>query len=434
MRTIAAERNTGWCRSSGSAPQAARHRQSQRDNQPGKVLTMPEYLAPGVFVEESSSSPHPIAGVPTSTAGFVGPVLSGPAKKVPALVTSLAEYEVIFGDATPLRFADGAGETDNYLWHAARAFFAQGGMRLYVARTFSGNGGGAKPTAADYATALRALEAIDEIAVVAAPGSTASASASAQSVAAALIAHAESMRYRIAVIDSVKGDDVAATHAFRTCFDSGHAALYYPWVRVADPLTGQDSLQPPSGFVAGIYARNDITRAVYKAPANAPVKLATGFERLLTKVEQDVLNPLGINCFRYIEGRGLRLWGARTLTSAPDYKYVNVRRYMSYLEHSIDKGTGWAAFEPNDEPLWAGIRRTIGDFLYSQWRDGGLLGDTPEKAFFVKCDRTTMTQSDIDNSRLVMEIGVAPLRPAEFVILRIGQWTADKKPRGRKSR
>jgi phage tail sheath protein FI len=418
----------------GAVDLVARHRQSQRDNQPGKVITMPEYLAPGVFVEESSSSPHPIAGVPTSTAGFVGPTLSGSAKRVPALVTSLAEYEAIFGDAAPLRFTDGAGETDNYLWHAARAFFAQGGMRLYVARTVSGAGGGAKPTAADYATALRALEAIDEIAVVAAPGSTASDSASAQSVAAALIEHAERMRYRIAVIDSVKGDDVAATHAFRTGFDSGYAAFYYPWVRVADPLTGQESLQPPSGFVAGIYARNDTARAVFKAPANAPVTLATGFERLLTKVEQDVLNPLGINCFRYLEGRGLRLWGARTLTSAADYKYVHVRRYVSYLEHSIDSGTGWAVFEPNDEPLWAGIRRSIGDFLYSQWRDGGLLGDTPEKAFFVKCDRTTMTQNDIDNGRLVMEIGVAPLKPAEFVIFRIGQWTADKKPRGRKSR
>jgi len=140
-----------------------------------------------------------------------------------------------------------------------------------------------------------------------------------------------------------------------------------------------------------------------------------------------VLNPEGVNCFRFFEGRGMRLWGARTISSDPEWKYVNVRRYFAYLERSIDRGTQWAVFEPNGEQLWANVRRTIEDFLLNEWTNGALLGDKPEKAYFVKCDRSTMTQNDLDNGRLVCLIGVAPLRPAEFVIFRIGQWTADAK-------
>jgi phage tail sheath protein FI len=213
----------------------------------------------------------------------------------------------------------------------------------------------------------------------------------------------------------------------RAQFDSSYAALYYPWVRVLDPLTGQPIFVPPSGFVAGIYARNDIERGVHKAPANKVVRLALGFERLLNKAQQEVLNPEGINCFRFFEGRGNRLWGARTISSDPEWKYVNVRRYFAYLEHSIDKGTQWAVFEPNGDPLWANVRRTIEDFLLNEWQGGALLGDKPEKAFFVRCDRSTMTQNDLDNGRLICLIGVAPLKPTEFVIFRIGQWTADRK-------
>ena len=155
--------------------------------------------------------------------------------------------------------------------------------------------------------------------------------------------------------------------------------------------------------------------------------LAIGFETLLNKGQQDVLNPEGINCFRFFEGRGYRLWGARTISSDPEWKYVNLRRYFAYLEHSIDRGTQWAVFEPNGERLWANVRRTIEDFLFNEWQTGALLGDKPEKAFFVSCDRSTMTQNDLDNGRLVCLIGVAPLRPAEFVIFRIGQWTADRR-------
>ena len=233
------------------------------------------------------------------------------------------------------------------------------------------------------------------------------------------------MSYRIAVLDSGDGQSVAAVRAMRGRLDSTYAALYYPWVRILDPVTRQEVNMPPSGFVTGIYARNDTQRAVYKAPANEVVNLALGFEQVINKGQQEVLNPEGINCFRFFEDRGYRLWGARLISSDPEWKYVNLRRYFAYLEHSIDKGTQWAVFEPNGDALWANVRRTISDFLLNEWHSGALAGDKPENAYFVKCDRTTMTQNDIDNGRMVCLIGVAPLYPAEFVIFRIGQWTAD---------
>jgi Bacteriophage tail sheath protein len=281
-------------------------------------------------------------------------------------------------------------------------------------------------------TGLVAFEDIDDISIVAAPGSTEgyedeNLGAEAAATVNLLIAHAQRMRYRIAVLDSGLGQSITQVRAMRARLDSSYAALYYPWVKVLSPLTGREILLPPSGFVAGIYARNDTQRAVFKAPANEVVNLAIGFEQLLDKSQQDVLNPEAVNCFRYFEGRGYRLWGARTVSSDPEWKYVNLRRYFAYLEHSVEKGTQWAVFEPNGEALWANLRRTVEDFLLNEWRVGALLGDKPEKAYFVRCDRSTMTQNDLDNGRLVCLIGVAPLRPAEYVIFRIGQWTADRK-------
>lgn len=303
-----------------------------------------------------------------------------------------------------------------------------------------GGNDGLRPTGTDYAggedanntkTGLVAFEDLDDISIVAAPGATFGLerdfATEAQATANALIAHAQRMRYRIAVLDSGDNQSVGDVRRFRAKFDSSHAALYYPWVRVLDPVTNTEVHLPPSGFVAGIYARNDITRAVYKAPANEVVTLALGFEKTLNKAQQEVLNPEGVNCFRFFEGRGYRLWGARTTSSDPEWKYVNLRRYFAYLEHSVDKGTQYAVFEPNGDALWANVRRTIEDFLLNEWQSGALLGDKPEKAYFVRCDRSTMTQNDLDNGRLVCLIGVAPLRPAEFVIFRIGQFTADRK-------
>jgi len=282
-------------------------------------------------------------------------------------------------------------------------------------------------------TGLNALADVEDIAIVAAPDA---ADLGGNEIAAsqAVVDHAELCRYRIAIIDGPKDSTLSEIRGFRGQFDSTRGALYHPWVLVLDPL--QPATQgapppliplPPSGFVAGIYARSDIERGVWKAPANEIVRGVTRFEANINTGRQQVLNPEGINALRFFEGRGNRVWGARTASSDPEWKYVNVRRLFIYLEHSIDKSTQWAVFEPNGDRLWANIRQTIEDFLLNEWKNGALLGTKPEEAYFVRCDRTTMTQNDLDNGRLICLIGVAPVRPAEFVIFRIGQWTAESK-------
>ncbi|ARA94276.1 hypothetical protein AWN76_014680 [Rhodothermaceae bacterium RA] len=623
---------------------------------------MPEYLAPGVYVEETSFRPKTIEGVSTSTAGFVGPTRYGPVEGEPELLTSFADFERLYGGLDELVF--GGSRQTNFLAQGVRAFFEEGGKRCYVARVYApdadasppgegrawaDNQGLASPppilltltarfpgvmgnlrvtirprlspsvlvtsaggtgtqfqglkegdvvyvrdtasppqhegyynvvlhgdtpvlrpadgaadgsddvragdlssthhvarltvdveiqrpiyrprrprerfddatlvedlplnpadpgslagyftetpssrvdyvsvpffvtltlsppataTGADYAAALfgndpadtgsptvpavfqltggsdgrrpglseytgtlhpttnlksgfLALEDLDDVSIVAAPGYSYAydrlapdEQAEVEAIQAQLIAHCERMKYRIAVLDAPDQQSVSAIRAYRGRIDSKWAALYYPWVTIFDPVTEQELNLPPSGFVSGIYARNDVERGVQKAPANEVVRLAVGFEYLINKGQQDVLNPEGINCFRFFEGRGHRLWGARTATSDGEWKYVNLRRYFAYLERSIDKGTQVFVFESNGERLWDNVRRTIADFLFNEWKSGRLMGLSPEEAFFVRCDRSTMTQNDIDNGRLICLIGVAPLRPAEFVIFRIGQ-------------
>ena len=283
------------------------------------------------------------------------------------------------------------------------------------------------------ATGLAALIEIDEIAIVAMPDSTYFQDVErAIEAVDALLAHCERDRLRFALIDPPKNLNASDVRAFRSRFDSAFAALYYPWLRISDPTPGPDPRTPPtpldvppSGALAGIFARSDTDRGVHKAPANQVVH---GIRELVTQVtagEQAMLNPEGVNVLRSFEGRGNMVWGARTISSDPEWKYVNIRRLLIFLEHSIEKSTQWAVFEPNNERLWETIRRQIEAFLASTWRTGALLGRKPEEAFFVRCDRTTMTQNDLDNGRLVCLIGVAPSRPAEFVIFRIGQWTAD---------
>jgi hypothetical protein len=234
------------------------------------------------------------------------------------------------------------------------------------------------------------------------------------------------MRYRFALLDPPQGQSPQAVRSYRARFESDHAALYYPWVAVADPLSGAAIHLPPSGFLAGLYARNDAQRGVHKAPANMGLKLAAGLERNLTQAELALLNPEGINSIRHISGRGTMVWGARTISADPEWKYVSLRRCVSYLEHSIANGTLWAVFEANTPQLWDAVRAAVEAFLFAAWRSGALLGAKPEQAFFVRCDRSTMTQNDIDQGRLVCLIGVALIKPAEFVIFRIGQWTADQ--------
>ncbi len=284
------------------------------------------------------------------------------------------------------------------------------------------------------ATGLENLGEIDDIAIVAAPDAASLGATETQVATGLLIAHAEKCRYRIAVVDGPENSSMTEIRQFRGQFDSKYAAIYHPWIEILDPTerAAQGAppsklLLPPSGFVTGIYARSDIERGVQKAPANEIVRGLTRFEANINKARQEVLNPEGINALRFLEGRGNRVWGARTMSSDPEWKYVNVRRLFIYAEHSIDKGTQWAVFEPNNNRLWANIRQTIEDFLLVLWKDGALLGDKPEDAYFVRCDRTTMTQNDLDNGKLICLIGIAPVKPAEFVIFRIGQWTGDSK-------
>jgi phage tail sheath protein FI len=259
------------------------------------------------------------------------------------------------------------------------------------------------------------------IALVAIPGITG------VSVQGALITHAENEKYRFAVIDAPHNADIAAVRSHRAHYDSEYAALYWPWIQIAHPLTGNLIEVPPSGSVLGIYAGTDVTRGVFKAPANVVVANATDLHTRATMGDQEVLNPDGINVIRDFRpnNRGIRVWGARTISSDPEWIYVNVRRLFIFLEHSIDNGTQWVVFEPNNQALWGRVKRTIETFLETQWRQGALFGAKAEDAYYVKCDRSTMSLDDIANGRLIVEIGIAPTRPAEFVIFRIGQFTAD---------
>jgi phage tail sheath protein FI len=272
---------------------------------------------------------------------------------------------------------------------------------------------------------IPALKNIDDISLAAVPGIVT------PQVQAALVGHCEEMRFRFAVLDgpAPPNDAIADVQALRQNHDSRHAAIYYPWVTIPDPLPGNLAALaqvpvPPSGHMLGLIARTDIERGVHKAPANEVVRGITGLSRYLNKGEQDILNPFpsNINVIRDFrpESRAIRAWGARVVTSDPDYKYVPVRRLLLFIEKSIDRNMNWVVFEPNAEPLWTRVRLSITSFLTTVWRNGALEGVTADQAFFVNCDRTTMTQADIDNGRLICVVGVAAVKPAEFVIIRIG--------------
>ncbi len=241
-----------------------------------------------------------------------------------------------------------------------------------------------------------------------------------------LVAHCEKLGSRFAVLDIPRdARKVQDLIAHRDIFDTNYAALYHPWLNVFDPLDKKNIAIPPSGSVLGIYARSDNTRGVHKAPANEVVRGCVGLDCQFNTGEQDILNPRGINLIRSFPGQGIRVWGARTATSNASWKYINVRRLFIFIEESIKANTSWAVFEPNDEVLWVRVQRTISVFLNGLWRGGSLAGTSPEEAFFVNIGRDTMSQDDIDNGRLICVIGVAPVKPAEFVIFRISQKTAD---------
>jgi len=554
------------------------------------LFLMPEYRAPGVFVEEIPSGPRVIEGVPTSTAVFVGSTRTGPVGEASPLLTSFQEFQQRYGGLDGLQF-DAA---PNYLAHAVRSFFDEGGRRLHVVRVAgasataqsrdlisgqrfrfvarypgaAGNlrielrqnaavvpasamaslppgslvsvagrpgrlllkrgrqwrdatgsvhrtatlaksprlrvitariawtaddgrrlelrdlgldsrhprflgallspgsstepesesgpvpfllkaaamtafewhavlapggrvrvrrlqlsgGTDTEPTAADHVEALRICEGLAEVALVAAPGHSARP-ATFNAVSRALLDHVgRPGAGRFALLDPPPGIPVAEVRNLRAGWNSRHAALYYPWVVVPDPRGGTSGevVLPPSGFLCGCYARQDAERGVWKAPAGFALRTALRFERAMTVAEQDLLNPEGVNCLRVLAGRGPCIWGARTLASDPEWRYVPVRRYVTFVEHSLDRGLKWAVFQPNGEPLWSRVRGAIEAFLLQHWRDGALMGDRQDQAFFVRCDRTTMSPDELAAGRLVVQVGLAPLKPGEFLWIR---WT-----------
>jgi phage tail sheath protein FI len=395
---------------------------------------MPEYLAPGVHADETDGGRRPISGVATGIAGLVGVAERGPT--TPSLVTSWAEFQKTFGG-----FIDRPAFATPYwrLPYAVRGFFENGGKRLYVARVLDATvpaapedlaavvGDSADPKAG---TGLSALMAISDISLMAVPDDVV-----APAFADALLDRCDVSRDRIAIVNDASGSSdlsVVARHR-----DTAFGALYYPRLHVPAPhLSLGFAVVPPCGHVAGVLAQTAVASG---SPHAAAVLAASGLiadghpsgvealDRNLSATEADQLVPHGVNAIRNFRngGRGVRVWSARTMSSDPQWKYVHVRRLFIFLERSIAQGLQWVVFEPNTLPTWMAVRTAITNFLRERWRDGALLGRTDDEAFFVRCDRSTMTQDDIDNGRLVCMVGVAPVRAAEFVIFRIGQWTAD---------
>ncbi len=508
----------------------------------------PQYLSPGVYVEEVDKGSKPIEGVGTAVAGFIGFAAKGPANK-PTFIANWTQYTNVFGGFVP-----GA-----YLAHAVYGYFNNGGGSCYVMRLPAGTEDGAAagnsaalparaagaptslraiakeagaagdgitvdvadgaegtfnltvkrgaveekydglslstakgaqnavetvnkasklvmleevkvtgvamadrtPSAGSYAlkaaeaqalvvkqtspdiyqgnvadrSGLGGFEAIDDITMVACPDLLAAFQAGAinregvRAVQLAMIAHCENMKDRVAIIDplpDMNAQDVKDWRMKEAGYDSKYAVLYYPWLQVANPNPGTGGTSmfiPPSGHMAGIWARSDTERGVHKAPANEVVRGALGLQNQITKSEQDSLNPVGVNCVRAFPGRGIRVWGARTLSSDPSWRYVNVRRLFNFVEESILLGTQWVVFEPNDQALWQRVKRTITGFLTRVWRDGALFGTTPEEAFFVKCDAENNPPETRDVGQLIVEVGIAPVKPAEFVIFRVSQFS-----------
>lgn len=377
--------------------------------------------APGVYVEQVPSGSAPIAGVGTSTAGFVGVVpdtVTMPEGQQLAavgavkLITNFTELKNAFGD-----FSTDPGQS--LLAHAVYGFFLNGGTRCWVTRVAPGEAG----QDVSIAEALALFEPIDEIGIVAAPG------LAAKTQTAELTTHCKNMETRVAVLDTAEevtdfgtslGKDGASLPD-----NSDFAALYFPWIEVYDPASKAPKFVPPSGHIAGIYARVDAQRGVHKAPANETILGALDLKYAISRAQQDGLNAHGVNCIRRLNGN-IRVWGARTVGGEAnlDFRYVNVRRLFNYLRGSIDQGTQWAVFEPNDPDLWAKIIRNVSAFLTNVWAAGALFGDKPEEAFYVKCDAETNPPSMRDLGQVTTEIGVAITRPAEFVVFKLGQMAA----------
>ncbi len=375
---------------------------------------MSTYQAPGVYSNIVSSGNKPIESVGSSTAAFIGQATQGPIDKA-MLVTSFAQYQKLYG---------GVAEGGN-LAHAVYGYFLNGGSKCFI-----NNVGAAKEgqTADEVAalikgedkgparrTGLCAFKGIEEISLVAAPGHTSS------SVHQMLSDHAAECGDRMAILDGIEDLGETQLHEFPRVGDARDSALYWPWIGVFDESTKKVTMVPPSGHVMGVIARVDSDRGVHKAAANETIRGALGLKYSLTRSEQSLLNPRGINLIRDFDDMGIRIYGARTLSADPEWKYLNVRRLFQVAKQSITKGTEWVVFEPNNEQLWGAIARNIRAYLKTLYNDGALKGKTPEEAFYVRCDATTNPPENIDLGIVTIEIGIAPVKPAEFIQINIQQ-------------
>ncbi len=375
---------------------------------------MSTYQAPGVYSNIVSSGNKPIESVGSSTAAFIGQTSAGPVEQA-TLVTSWAQYQKLFGGV-----AEGG-----FLAHAVYGFFLNGGSKAFinnlgpkvegqteedVAARIKGEDKGPA-----HRTGLNAFKGIEEISLVAAPGMTSA------TVHQLLSDHASECGDRMAVLDGIAELGEVQLHEFPRIGDSKDSALYWPWIQVFDESTKKVTCVPPSGHVMGVIARVDSDRGVHKAAANETIRGALGLKYSLTRSEQSLLNPRGINLIRDFDDMGIRIYGARTLSADPEWKYLNVRRLFQVAKQSITKGSEWVVFEPNNEQLWGAVARNIRAYLKTLFMQGALKGKTPEEAFYVRCDATTNPPENIDLGIVTIEIGIAPVKPAEFIQINIQQ-------------
>ena len=350
------------------------------------------------FAVQAASAPAPVT--PPAKEKKEGEEAKETKAAPQSAVKSVVPFDLVGGAGDPFTVALSGGSDGNVSKVSAAAYIG------------ADNGPGKR-------TGLQAFIENNNVSIMAIPGVT---DANVQST---LIAYCENRTSCFAILDLPlelkKTNEVAE---FRDMYDSTYAAVYHPWVEMMDMGSKRPAYFPPSGAMAGVFARVDVDRGVHKAPANEIVRGCTGLSCSYNDAEQDILNPIGVNLIRAFTGRGIRVWGARTISSNGLWKYINVRRLFIYVEQSIKNNTSWVVFEPNSEVLWGRVKRTVETFLATCWRDGALAGSTPEQAYFVECGPTTMTQDDIDNGRLICNIGIAPVKPAEFVVFRITQKTA----------
>lgn len=372
------------------------------------------YEAPGVYSNIVSSGNKPIESAGSSTAAFLGQSSLGSTSE-PQLITSWAQFQRTYG---------GVSEAGN-LAHAVYGFFLNGGSRCYVQNIGERKEG---QTEGDIAAAIKgedlgpgrrtgiqALKVIEDVSLVAAPGFTSPI------IHQILADHAAECGDRMAILDGVEDLGTTQLHEFPRIGDSSDSALYWPWIQVFDESTKKLVHVPPSGHVIGAIARTDSDRGVHKAPANEILRGALGLKYTLTRNEQALLNPRGINVIRDLDDMGIRVYGARTLSADPEWKYLNVRRLFQVVRQSVTAGTEWVVFEPNSETLWGNVERNIRAYLKTLWASEALVGKTPEEAFYVRCDETTNPPENIDLGIVTIEIGIAPVKPAEFVQINIQQ-------------